>query len=471
MIAGPTGTSMGPSGIDGSRVLGGGGDRESHGRNRRLALGIVSAALTRPAAVLFQLVSVPLLYAYLGRETYGLFETISSLAVWMSLANAGISLGLLNGLIDCYVAGDTRQARRYVASTALPLAGIVVGAAFLVFAVAPLVPWADLLGVDARTGHQPLALALSFAAVATLGAVLGSVPTAVYSAYQETHKNSYWDAAGKLAAVAACFAVVRTRLGLIGAVLAAAAVPALVRIINGVYLLWREKRWLLPRRADFDRQLFLSTMKQSAVFFGLQTTVMLLYQTDRVIVSVLGGPGAAADYAIPNRVFVLMYGVVAMIHTPLWTSHGEAVRRGDLRWVRRAVTMTVLVSCGACLVVGLLMVTHGDLLLRTWLRAELVAPAPLVVAFTFAYLTRAWVDSRSLVLNSAGILRPQLAFWLANAALAVGLALVLGRRFGATGVAWAYPIAAVLTTVWGYPWMMRRYVYRRGGPHTAGATA
>jgi Na+-driven multidrug efflux pump len=45
--------------------------------------------------------------------------------------------------------------------------------------------------------------------------------------------------------------------------------------------------------------------------------------------------------------------------------------------------------------------------------------------------------------------------------LNLALALMLARPFGVEGVAWATPISAMLTSVWGYPWLMKKLIYSK----------
>ena len=69
------------------------------------------------------------------------------------------------------------------------------------------------------------------------------------------------------------------------------------------------------------------------------------------------------------------------------------------------------------------------------------------------------MESHSIVLNSMGIIKPQAIFFAIQAVFNVVLAVFLAKQFGTVGVAWSTTITGVLTTGWGYPWMMRRYLY------------
>src|SRR5439155_20753406 len=85
-------------------------------RFKRLKKSIVSSILVRPLSLLLQVITIPLFVHYLGKEGYGLWLAVGSIAVFLNMTNLGLTLGLNNKLIDCHVTGDQARARRYVSS-------------------------------------------------------------------------------------------------------------------------------------------------------------------------------------------------------------------------------------------------------------------------------------------------------------------------------------------------------------------
>jgi Na+-driven multidrug efflux pump len=85
------------------------------------------------------------------------------------------------------------------------------------------------------------------------------------------------------------------------------------------------------------------------------------------------------------------------------------------------------------------------------------------------FALRAWVDCRSIIVNSAGVLVPQLAFYGGHAVLNVIVAFLLAKRFGIEGVAWATVLTALVTSTWGYPWMIRKYIFGKDNAAHAGS--
>jgi Na+-driven multidrug efflux pump len=66
-------------------------------------------------------------------------------------------------------------------------------------------------------------------------------------------------------------------------------------------------------------------------------------------------------------------------------------------------------------------------------------------------------------LNACGVVKPQIAILAGNGLLNIVLALVLAKPYGVLGVAWAFPISAAVTSLWGYPWLIRRHLAKAAG--------
>jgi O-antigen/teichoic acid export membrane protein len=292
----------------------------------------------------------------------------------------------------------------------------------------------------------------------------------VYTAHQEIHRNNLWDAASKLAGLAASVAVTRTHWGVVGVVLAASGAPLLVRLVNTADLFLREKPWLMPTPRLFDRTVLRSMLGQGLCFLVLQAGVVAIYESDKLIILKVLGPDAVTRYAVPGRLFLMMYALFMLMIGPLWPAQGEALRRGDFAWMRRALRTSLVVGCGAFLLFGAAMFFFGPALVRAWSGQRVEFSKTLVAGMTLMFALRAWVDCRSIIVNSAGILLPQLAFYGGHAALNVALAFLMARRFGIEGVAWATVLTALVTSAWGYPWMLRKYIFANA-PQSPGPRA
>ena len=439
-------------------------------RSRRLKLSIASSLLIKPLAFFIPIITIPLLIKYLGSEQrYGLYETVGAVAMWVSMVNVGMNLGLINKLTECDVAGDRERARLYVSTLSWAMLAllVVVVAAWTVVNVS--VDWARAFKLTEPAARAEASWSVWVAVALTLLGLVATIPAAVYAGYQEIHRFNLWDGAMKLSLLAGVIVLVFTPglagLGVVGVLLAVSGTAALVRIVNIVTLFGFEKPWLRPSPRLFDFATLKVMLLHGVNLFVLQMAVLALFQTDKLIIGARIGAEEVAGYSILARLFLSGYGVFALILSPLWPAYGEAVRRGDLPWVRRQVARTRVYGAGAMLLCGVGMLVAGDWVIRVLSPGTTITVSKnLVVAVAAMFMVRAWVESQSIVLNAANVFVPQMLFFGSHAALNIGLAIVLAKPFGVEGVAWSATITGLLTSVWGYPWMIRKYILNAPPP-------
>ena len=430
-------------------------------RNRRLTSSVLASLLLKPLALLTPLVVVPLFSKYLG-DQYGLFATIVSLSMLLAMSNAGLTLGLVNRLMDCHVNNDRDLARRYVSSLMLTLAGLVLIMIVVWTIVSATVSWGHVFKfktIDPRA-LRAVPWVIWITGVSTLVGLLFSMPMSIYSAYQELTIAALWDGAAKIVTLIACIAIVYTQWGMIGVALATCTVPCLMYAVN-TFWLFKRKPWIRPRLSCFDKRLVRSTLRDGLLLFLLQSSVLALFSCDNLIIGTVIDVSSVFQYQLLQTIFISVYGVYMALLTPMWPAHGEAIRRGDWNWVSRALRLSLFVGFGLCLGCGIVLLLFGNTIFRIWTRGQITQISPnVVLAMTAMFVGRVWIDSRSVILTSANVLLPQVYFFVAHAVLNLVVAVVLSKHIGVAGVAWATPLTALVTSAWGYPWLLRRLFHR-----------
>jgi O-antigen/teichoic acid export membrane protein len=436
-------------------------DYRAH-RKRRFLLAVGSSLLVRPLSALFPLIVVPLFLRYLGNEMYGLYESVTALAMYFSLTNFGLGMGLMNKLTGSLVRDDREEARRYVSSLAFALLAISVLGVVLISLLVPFVDWAHLLGSDAARGSSALQWAVWLATAGVVIAQPLSITYVIYSSYQETHIANLWEGIARIVTISSCVAVVWwTQWGLVGAVFASLSVPIVLRVTNSITMMIWEKPWLRPSIRHFDSSLLKGTLSQGAQFCVLDAATMLLFQTDKLVIAYFLGAEYVTGYAVLGRVFsTIAYGIYIIFLIPFWPSATEAMRRGDHEWVLRALRMFTRTGLAVMLGMGVALLIFGDaafrLLSRITDQPQLAVSNNLILAVTMTFATRAWIDCRSVVLNAAGMLKPQVKIYVTHAVLNLVAAVVVAPVWGVEGVAWCIPATGLVTSTIGYSVLIRR---------------
>ena len=439
-------------------------------RARKLKLSIATSLLIKPLAIIIPFITVPLLLKYLGNTRYGLYESVGALAAWLGLSNVGLGLGLINKLTETHISGDRELARRYVTTIFVATGGIAIVGMLVLSAVTPLINWADVFPTDDKVALRETPWAVWVVGLAVFLGAITSIANAIYIGYQEIHRSNIWDGISKVSVLIGLVVLVVTPFGLVGAIAASALLPILVRLGNTVDLFAREKPWLRPQLACFDRALLRELIVQGLAFFLLHVAFVGVFQVDKLVIANVLGPAEVSGFAVIGRLFLIVLGVVMLVLQPLWPAYGEAFRRGDISWIRRLVHITTSLSCLAYFACGAVMFFFGDWVLGLWTRGQAPQVSKmLILGMTATFVFRGWTECQAIALNGSGVLRPQIFFLGANAALNVVFAIVFAKLWGVEGVAWSIPVSSLLTSTWGYPWIMRRYVYSRASKFDSGA--
>ena len=430
-------------------------------RYRRVALTTMTSVGAKGLATLAALVSVPLTLGYLGKERYGLWMTISSMVAMLSFADFGMGNGLLNAVAVANGKNDRESMRKFVSSAFFLLSGIAVVLASS-FAVAyPWVRWSSLFNVTTRlarneAGPAVLALAVCFVVNLPLGIV-----QRIRMGHQEGFTNDAWQSAGSLLSLMAVLLSVRLKWGLPQLILAVAGAPVAVTALNGASLFGRLRPWLLPRWHNFQWVAARALASNGFLFFLLQIGYVVSFSSDNLIVAQVLGASAVPQYAVAQKVFLMVVVMQTTWLAPLWPAYGEAIQRGDIAWVRRTLKRSLVTAVVVSGGLSAVLVAISRPLFRLWVGPELVPPWPLTIGFAVWAVLQAAGSAVAMYLNGNNALVFELCLSVALLVVATPLKILLCLLVGSAGVAWggliAYVFAVALPLIFVLPKMLSRH--------------
>src|SRR5829696_2846112 len=192
-------------------------------RYRRIVLTAISTFLTRGVGMLAILATVSLTLAYLGKEQYGLYATITSLLAWIVVFNFGIVNGLVNAVSQAHGKSDDQAAGSYVSAAffMLMIIAALLGVVFVL--IAPFISWSELLAVRGVVDDRVVAWSVGAAVLAVLAGMPLPIIPQVYAGYQKMYVTNFFLLAGYLL----------TLLGVYAAVHLKASLPVLILIFGG----------------------------------------------------------------------------------------------------------------------------------------------------------------------------------------------------------------------------------------------
>jgi O-antigen/teichoic acid export membrane protein len=406
-------------------------------RRKRLAAmlnGLFTSLGNRLLSVVISLVSVPLTIGYLGTERYGAWIAIGAILAWVGLTDLGLANGLSNAVTSDAARDRHDRVRMHVSNFLLLIGSLSAASGLVAFCLWPFINWSSVFGIADPSVMAEVRTGMAFA----LGFFLLRLPFAasnrIYIAYQEGHIGNFWGAASNLLTLGALIAVTRTEGGLPLLVLALAGVPFLVDVASSIWLFGLHRPGLRPQLRAIDRSGFGEIMKVGTQFFLIQVMALVTFQTDVLVISHFLGAARVPTYNLTYQLFNYATLPQALLFSYLWAAYNEAITRGDIAWVRRAVKWNVLggLAWSAAAVAGLILIAKP--FIGWWAGHDLIPSTALVWLMAGWVLMNAVTNSIACLLAAASHLRYQLIYSAVSTVSNILLSVLLVTRFGPEGV-------------------------------------
>jgi O-antigen/teichoic acid export membrane protein len=425
------------------------GEIHARGRERLRRIGLTGAATlgARGLHVAAGLLTIPLTARYLGTERFGVWMLLGSFLSWVGLADLGLTNSITTELAHSDGRNDREGAQVLVSSAFYSLLLIAATVAVLFGLAFPWIPWQRVLNV---TGTAALRESTTGVAV-TMVLFTARLPLAlagrIYAAYQEGYRFQLWSGGASLLGIAALLLAIHGNSS-VGAVLAAFYGTAMLGdVASAVHLFKTRRPWLVPRLASVDRKVSWSLLRVGIVFWIAQIAVILLLQTDLIVVTQLFGVQKVAEYGVALKLFGLVGFVQMAFVGALWPAFAEALARRDQGWIKRVFVHSLYLAVAWSVVASSVLILFGPWLVQTLAAGKLPPDRWLLAAMASTALVTAVGQSFAMLLNAIGEIRMQAILGLASGILNVAVSLLLGKWLGPPGIAIGTTVAVVSTWV------------------------
>ena len=426
------------------QLASGSAEERAHQRHRRVAWTSLAAFGSKVASVATILVTAPLAIRYLGMERYGMWMTIAAAVTMLSSSDLGIGNGLMTLIAEANGRGDRDSARRYVGSAAAMLSAVAAIILLITLLVYPHLRWSSLIRATSPEalrdmGPTFLVLIACFAINMPLG-----ISNQVLIGYQQGYLANLWAIVGSVLALGAVLVGVHLRLGLPWLVAGFAGAPVVAMALNAIWLFGRSRPWLLPRWHDVHLTSTRRLFGMGILFFVLQTSLAVGFQSDSIVIAHLLGAEKVAQYSLTARLFSLFGVLLNFIIAPLWPAYGEAAARGDREWLVRTFRLSMMFVLGFSIVANLFLVFSGRFILRLWIGPQVQPTMALLIGLAICQTLQAITNTFSVLLNGLKIMRFQALCFSIMAVVNIFGSIALTHRIGVPGVVYGSIIAQLL---------------------------
>jgi O-antigen/teichoic acid export membrane protein len=286
-------------------------------------------------------IQVPLALHYLGAEGYGFWVTLIGIGIFMNFSDLGLGVGLQNVMsIDFADQRDDHMRQTYfTGAICLALLGLAVMAISLPLVAA--IDWAAVFKIHDATVSPQVRRCLALTIIAFAAGFPLNATARLVAATQMGWIHGLWIALGSAIALGFTFLAIALSLNLTAFIALSVSAPLIQGVGMHLHMMkrlnWRHRPWSqLPRK---EWREFLGT---SFTFSAPQIAGALMNALPPVALSTTAGPVAAAGFNVLQRLYSPLTQGHQMFVQPFWPAFTEAIRRGDLPWIRRSLVSTLL---------------------------------------------------------------------------------------------------------------------------------
>lgn len=396
-------------------------------RTRNYVRQIKGAVVYKAVAMAASFLAIPLMIRYLGQERFGVWATLLSVMSWIVFFDLGIGNGMRNKVAEALAKNENKEAADYIASGYSLIGLIALVLWVIIVAFSFIIPWQTVFNTQAipeATLRVTVQTATFFIVlnfwIGLVGALLGAVQKTSLSALGQLISNA-------LALFLVLILIKSTDASII---YLAVVYGASLTIANIILSLWFCRKYPeLRPRPYLDKQHVSPLLSIGLQFFTIQLAVLVIFTTDKILITQLFGPQYVTQYEVVFKLFSIITFIHALISAPLWSAYTDAYHRSDFIWIKDMLRKQMMIFGITLLMIGA-MVMLAKPIIAVWIGKELEVPLPIVLAMGLFVTISTWNNVYAMLVNGVGKIKPQLYTASIAMLLNIPLALLFTKQFG-----------------------------------------
>lgn len=404
-----------------------------HERTIKAKKNILALFFIKGFSILINLALVPLTIDYVNPKQYGVWLTLSSIIAWMSFFDVGLGHGLRNKFAEAKSKGQLELARIYVSTSYVLLSGIFLSVFILFYILNSYLNWNSILNTDDVDGDNLSLLALIVFSFFCIQMVLKLINT-ITIADQKPSKAALFDMIGQLLALIIIFILTRTTEGsLLYLGISLGLAPVLVLLIVTPILFATKYKRFRPSIKFVKFKFVKDIFKLGTQFFLIQIAVIVIFQTNNVLIGQVGSPEDVTIFNIAYKYIGITLMIFTIIVGPYWSAFTEAYVMNDYQWMKSSIVKLRHISYGIILLIPF-MVIISKFVYQFWIGDLVIVPIKVTCTVGIYIALMISISLNTQILNGIGKVRIQVLTYSIATILHIPLALFLGNKFGLIGV-------------------------------------
>jgi O-antigen/teichoic acid export membrane protein len=433
--------------------------KDSASRSKKYIKQLKGSFVFKALALLASFLVIPIMIKYLGEVKYGVWSTILSVLAWVLIFDLGIGNGLKNRVSESIVKKDLIAARKYI-STAYFSIGLGAACIGLLFFIGSgYVPWGRIFNTDIITNDE-LKLVVNLSIFFLLINFVLSLVNQVLNAIQKTELTILSQFFSNLLSLVFVYILYqRTESSM---EYLAISYGLSIFITNSIFSIWFYKNnpEFSPSLNFVRKNRLVDILSLGLRFFIIQIAAVVLFTTDKLIITQLLGPVYVASYDVVFKLFSVITIFHGVIVAPLWVSYSDAFHRGDYSWMRNMMNKQLQVFCLMLLAVLFLFIIAPSII-KIWIGELTYLDQSLMVSLAVFTLLMVWNNVFTFFLNGINETKLQVITAILASVFNIPLSIFFVRFFdmGPEGVVLGSILALSIFSFCG-PYKSYRFLYK-----------
>lgn len=407
--------------------------KKGHERTIRAKKNIAASFIIKGVSISVNFALVPLTINYINPSQYGIWLTLSSIVAWLSFFDIGFGHGLRNRFAEAKANCNFEKARIYVSTTYAVLALIFSGVWILFFIINKFVNWSTILNAPPELAIELSTVAIIVFSFFCIQIVLGTINT-VLIADQKSAKAAFFDMLGQIFSLCIIYILTKKTTGsLIYLALGLGAAPILVLLASTLIFYSSQYQYFAPNLKYVKFSQAKDILKLGFNFFFIQIAVIVIYQTNNIIISHIGNPNDVTVFNIAYKYFSIVLMVITIIVGPFWSAFTEAYTKGDYSWMRLTLGKLKIILFFSIFGVVVL-VLLSKYVYQFWIGNLISIPLKVSISLGVYVILLSVISLYTQILNGIGKIKIQILTYTSATIFHIPLAFFLGKYLGLIGV-------------------------------------
>lgn len=421
----------------------------SNPRSLKARKNVFKLVFLRGYALILSFLIVPKLLGVLGDYKYGVWITVFSILSWVNLLDIGIGNGLRNKLTIAVANHKTDEAKALVSTAYFSLGTIILIFCLLFLFPLKFVEWESVLNIQENLNIDALTLVGVCVIMSAIQLGLRLINT-IFLALQFPVIPDMINVISNTIILFALFVFDDFFSGnLIKIGVLFTFTPMCILSVASVIFFKRSHQSITPSITCYDPSLVKSIFNLGIQYFMIQISLIIILQTDSLIISNVMSPDKVTPYNILFKYFSIITVAMSVLMTPLWGAYTEAVANDDLKWVRTSVKKQLLIIPIAVVII-IAMIYSFEFISLIWLGKEFEEIGlPLLLLFGLQSVFIVLNNITSTILNALSKVRLSMFLVMISAILNIPLSVYFSStlQMGLNGIILGTLCSGVLVTL------------------------